>query len=86
MKRSTIAVSYLPERIEALQEIATNLSWSWNRDARALFGLLDRPLWHLTRHNPLEQLRRGRRGSRPKGHDQAHPDRMKDQVGAVPAS
>ena len=58
MKRPTIAASYLPERIEALQEIATNLSWSWNRDARALFGLLDRPLWHLTRHNPLEQLRR----------------------------
>jgi hypothetical protein len=33
----------------------------------------------------LEQLRRGHRGSRPKGHDQAHPDRMKDQVGAVAA-
>jgi starch phosphorylase len=58
MKRATVAASYLPERIEALQEIATNVSWSWNRDARALFRLLDRPLWHLTRHDPLEQLRR----------------------------
>jgi glycogen phosphorylase len=58
MKRSTVAASYLPERIDALHEIATNLAWSWSREARALFRLLDRPLWHLTRHNPLEQLRR----------------------------
>jgi starch phosphorylase len=49
---------YLPERIDALHEIAFNVSWSWSRDARALFRALDRPLWHLTRHNPLEQLRR----------------------------
>ncbi|HVM43135.1 MAG TPA: alpha-glucan family phosphorylase [Gemmatimonadales bacterium] len=58
MKRSSVAASYLPERIDALHEIATNVSWSWSRDARALFRVLDRPLWHLTRHNPLEQLRR----------------------------
>jgi starch phosphorylase len=58
MKRSSISAPYLPERIDALYEIAFNVSWSWNREARALFRLLDRPLWHLTRHNPLEQLRR----------------------------
>jgi starch phosphorylase len=57
MKRSTIEAPYLPERIDALHEIANNLFWSWNRDARALFRMVDRPLWHLTRHNPLEQLR-----------------------------
>ena len=49
---------YLPERIGRLHEIATNLFWSWDRDARALFRLLDRPLWQRTKHNPLEQLRR----------------------------
>jgi starch phosphorylase len=58
MPRSSVVVPYLPERIGRLYEIATNLFWSWDRDARALFRLLDRPLWHLTRHNPLEQLRR----------------------------
>ena len=35
-----------------------NLSWSWSRDARALFRVIDQPLWHLTRHNPIELLRR----------------------------
>ena len=38
--------------------VATNLAWSWNRDARALFRMLDQALWHLTRHNPIELLRR----------------------------
>jgi starch phosphorylase len=57
MTRLSMEAPYLPERIDALLEIANNLFWSWNRDARALFRLLDRPLWHLTRHNPLEQLR-----------------------------
>jgi starch phosphorylase len=58
MRRSSVALPYLPERIDGLHEIAANVSWSWSRDARALFRVLDRPLWHLTRHNPLEQLRR----------------------------
>ncbi len=57
MRRSQVATPYLPERIDGLFEIATNLAWSWDREARALFRLLDRPLWHLTRHNPLAQLR-----------------------------
>jgi starch phosphorylase len=51
-------VPYLPERIEGLGEVAGNLSWSWNRNARRLFSLIDEPLWHLTRHNPLSMLRR----------------------------
>lgn len=58
MDRISLAAPYLPERIARLQDIATNLFWSWDRDARALFRILDRPLWHRTRHNPLEQLRR----------------------------
>ena len=48
----------LPERIGGLRAIAANLSWSWNRDARALFRSIDQALWHLTRHNPIELLRR----------------------------
>src|ERR1700746_304307 len=49
---------FLPERIGALGAVAANLSWSWNRDARALFRSVDEALWHLTRHNPIELLRR----------------------------
>ena len=35
-----------------------NVSWSWKRDARRVFHLLDESLWHLTRHNPIAMLRR----------------------------
>jgi starch phosphorylase len=48
----------LPERISGLSAVARNLSWSWSRDARALFRSIDQALWHLTRHNPIELLRR----------------------------
>ncbi|HMH83526.1 MAG TPA: alpha-glucan family phosphorylase [Gemmatimonadales bacterium] len=48
----------LPERLTGLAAIAANLSWSWSHDARELFRSLDPALWHLTRHNPIEQLRR----------------------------
>ncbi|MBI4499838.1 MAG: alpha-glucan family phosphorylase [Gemmatimonadetes bacterium] len=48
----------LPERIKGLQAIATNLSWSWDADARALFRRIDNTLWYLTRHNPISLLQR----------------------------
>jgi glycogen phosphorylase len=49
---------FLPERIEGLADVATNVSWSWKRDARRVFQMLDDSLWHLTRHNPIAMLRR----------------------------
>ncbi|HEX6090476.1 MAG TPA: alpha-glucan family phosphorylase [Gemmatimonadales bacterium] len=52
-----VRIPYLPPRIEGLARLAMNLSWSWHRDARALFRLIDERLWHQTRHNPLELLR-----------------------------
>src|SRR5204863_9902723 len=48
----------LPERIGGLAAVAANLSWSWNRNARALFRSLDPALWRRTQHNPIELLRR----------------------------
>jgi starch phosphorylase len=51
-------IPFLPARIEGLASLATNLAWSWNLDARALFRFIDEPLWHLTRHNPIDLLRR----------------------------
>lgn len=51
-------IPYLPPRLEGLATLAMNLTWSWHREARALFRGIDEGLWHQTRHNPLEFLRR----------------------------
>jgi starch phosphorylase len=51
-------IPYLPARIEGLASVAMNLWWSWSRQARLLFRTIDPPLWHITRHNPLQLLRR----------------------------
>jgi starch phosphorylase len=58
MAFSPVRIPYLPPRIEGLSALATNLWWSWNLDARLVFRRVDQPLWHLTKHNPLELLRR----------------------------
>lgn len=47
----------LPPAIEGLSDLALNLSWSWHREARALFGAVDQDLWHQTRHNPIRFLK-----------------------------
>ncbi len=51
-------IPYLPARIDGLSALSHNLQWSWSRNARQLFAMLDEPLWHLTRHNPVAILRR----------------------------
>ncbi len=53
----TYAGGRLPERIGRLEELASNLWWSWHPQARALFRTLDYPLWRLGGHNPVKQLR-----------------------------
>ncbi len=50
-------IPYLPTRIEGLAKLATNLWWSWNPGARALFNDVDARLWKESRHNPLLLLR-----------------------------
>ena len=47
----------LPERIHRLRELAQDLWWSWNPDARQVFRSLDYPLWRQTAHNPVRMLR-----------------------------
>jgi starch phosphorylase len=47
----------LPPRIARLADLACNLWWSWNQDARDLFKMLDYPLWRSTGHNPVRMLR-----------------------------
>jgi glycogen phosphorylase len=46
----------LPERIGRLAELATDLWWSWHRDARMAFRQLDYELWRVTDHNPVRML------------------------------
>ncbi len=46
----------LPENLERLRELAYNIYWAWNADARELFRRLDRELWEETYHNPVLML------------------------------
>ena len=49
--------SHLPSSLNRLWEVAHNLWWSWDPEARALFEALDRTQWKLTSHNPVRMLR-----------------------------
>jgi len=46
----------LPDRIARLEELAYNFWWSWHREARDLFKMLDYTLWRTTSHNPVQML------------------------------
>jgi len=54
--RTFIISPSLPERLTALKEIAYNLRWSWNGDARDIFRRLDAKLWEQCYHNPVALL------------------------------
>jgi glycogen phosphorylase len=54
---NVLSTQKLPKRILGLNDLANNLWWSWNHDARELFKSLDRPLWKATVHNPVRLLR-----------------------------
>jgi glycogen phosphorylase len=47
----------LPHRIAGLAELATDLWWASSAEARSLFRMISRRLWHETEHNPVELLR-----------------------------
>jgi len=50
-------IDRMPEKLRRLPELAYNLWWSWNADARDIFRRLDFPLWRRTQHNPVKVLR-----------------------------
>src|SRR6201993_375165 len=50
----------LPEILEPLREMAHNLWWTWEPDARRLFRHLDVQLWDRTNHNPIRMLQLSR--------------------------
>ena len=50
--------STLPEELKCLDEIAHNLWWVWNYEARDLFRDLDPEIYHDVKHNPVMLLDR----------------------------
>ena len=46
----------LPARLQALEELAYNLRWSWDHETIGLFRRLDRDLWEEAGHNPVLML------------------------------
>jgi starch phosphorylase len=46
----------LPDRLQALEELAYNLRWSWDHETIGLFRRLDRDLWEEAGHNPVLML------------------------------
>ncbi|MDF2959265.1 MAG: alpha-glucan phosphorylase, partial [Paenibacillus sp.] len=46
----------LPQTIERLPELAYNMWFSWNDDAKELFASINRELWDQFLHNPVRLL------------------------------
>ncbi len=46
----------LPENLKKLQEIAYNLWWVWNSDAKNIFRYIDNEAWHQAQSNPVVLL------------------------------
>ena len=50
--------SRLPEQLKCLDELAHNLWWAWDYEARDLFKSLDESLYEEVGHNPVVLLER----------------------------
>jgi starch phosphorylase len=48
----------MPERLRRLPELAMDLWWAWNSEAREVFRQLDYELWRETAHNPVLMLQK----------------------------
>ena len=56
--RELTVKSCLPEELKCLDEIAHNMWWVWNYEARDLFRDLNPDLYHDVKHNPVMLLER----------------------------
>jgi len=54
--RDITVKSDLPSKLKSLEEIAKNLWWVWNSEAKAVFHDLDTELWRATGENPVMLL------------------------------
>jgi len=55
IRRFTVR-TVLPEPLEPLAEVATNLRWSWNPETQDLFARIDPTLWDEVGHDPVKLL------------------------------
>ena len=56
--KELVVKSTLPKELKCLDEIAHNLWWVWNFEARDLFRDLDPALYSAVKHNPVLLLER----------------------------
>ena len=56
--RDVTVKSELPSELKALDELARNLWWVWNSEAKSLFRDLNPDLWRSTGENPVMLLQR----------------------------
>lgn len=53
-----VVESNLPNSLAPLRDLAKNLWWAWNTDARELFQYIDAGIWEESEHNPIVLLER----------------------------
>lgn len=51
--KKIVVESNVPETLIPLRELARNLWWTWNEEARVLFNEVDPEIWEESRHNPV---------------------------------
>src|ERR1700761_9350730 len=55
LRRFTVR-AHLPERLAALDQLSTNLRWSWDKPTQDLFATIDPALWTRCSCDPVELL------------------------------
>jgi glycogen phosphorylase len=55
LRRFTVR-AHLPERLAALEQLSTNLRWSWDKPTQDLFASIDPTLWAHTGNDPVALL------------------------------
>ena len=56
--RDITVYAELPAKLKSLDELAHNVWWSWNSDAKKLFQGIDPTLWSSTGENPVLLLQK----------------------------
>ncbi|OBF86340.1 glycogen phosphorylase [Mycobacterium sp. 852002-51163_SCH5372311] len=55
LRRFTVR-AHLPERLAALEQLSTNLRWSWDKPTQDLFATIDSKLWTKCGNDPVALL------------------------------
>jgi len=54
--KNVVVKSNLPESLNKLDELAQNIWWAWDSEAKKLFREIDRPVWKIAESNPVQLL------------------------------